>query len=361
MIDSQKLGQDIAVALGLDPKATQSIDLHIKAGELVTCDISQIVTSEGIGTAIAKNGYILTPIHRPPTDAGAGWRFVEPDERIEKGDEYFSRDGKWTTTNVGGYIVSPRTPKGEGYAYRRKVIPVAGDGFRLLGENEVIENGDEAFVSGMWMSTKVGNEGRKPKSEGYTYRRATDKNLWRHLGPDEIIRAGDEYLDPDGKWQATRSTRQEGFQYRRKIEWRWLNAGEIVRPGDEIYKYSGSWILTCMGDWGKPASKGHWLRRRLDNELEVGEGWAELKDGDAVTAGDEILIPAVGDAAPQWRPAFIMDYMPGSRYRRRLMSDLDRLKAELASEKKKRELLEEEVARRRHANEQMCILLKSCK
>jgi hypothetical protein len=109
-------------------------------------------------------------------DVGDGWRLLEVGEQIEEGDEFFFRSG-W-------FPVSPKTDAAvlDGLASRfsvRRRVPAAtadartpvdpGDGWRLLGENERVEAGDEYLDRGVWCGTKCA--GRIVKHMDETYRR----------------------------------------------------------------------------------------------------------------------------------------------------------------------------------------------
>jgi hypothetical protein len=192
-----------------------------------------------------------------------------------------------------------------------------GGGWRQLKDDECVVGGDEVFVPAVgdrpcrWIRATIGVH-----TPGSLYRRVDVGDGWRRLGQDEFVQWGDEYY-----------------------------VGDVV-----------GWLPTthCFGDGRTPQSEGSCYRRRGPT---AGKGWRLLAKDEITETGDEVWI-CIG-----WITVTTAAAPAGDRYtfRRRVTDDLDRLKAELASEKKKRELLEGEVARRRNANEQMYNFLKSCK
>jgi hypothetical protein len=109
---------------------------------------------------------------------------------------------------------------------------------------------------------------------------------WRELGPDDILRDGDEVIIED-TWLATASIgRQVGAispnRYRRRVTpsnpveidgdkpdvgdgWRWLEIGEVVQIGDEFFNGMG-WQVTAIGG-AQLGPKNFPYRRRVTPDV----------------------------------------------------------------------------------------------
>jgi hypothetical protein len=93
------------------------------------------------------NCWVHCQVYDPPEwytnkpDPGEGWRILHPDERVEKGDEYYS-----SANNMWLLSGSPDTCdcKQANFPYRRRIEPVETvESKPLLIRRRVIEIGDE--------------------------------------------------------------------------------------------------------------------------------------------------------------------------------------------------------------------------
>jgi|WetSurMetagenome_2_1015567.scaffolds.fasta_scaffold99604_3 hypothetical protein len=105
-------------------------------------------------------------------DPGEGYRLLADDEVIKTGDEFWSIDQNvWTLTTFQGF-----TPEEQDLTYRRKLAAPEptldpGEGYRLLKDDEVIQEGDEYWATSckVWdYSTCVGST---PEKQCCVYRR----------------------------------------------------------------------------------------------------------------------------------------------------------------------------------------------
>jgi hypothetical protein len=138
---------------------------------------------------------------RAAEDDAANWRRLEVGEVVQEGDEYLNSNGGWYA--VLAPHVGRRVTVEKGNYRRRRVqlpdhrdLPAAvaelrervgaleaaanprpdpGTGWRLLADDEVIEEGDEWIVPpcylNVWKTTCYGGVGTTPRMAGGTYRR----------------------------------------------------------------------------------------------------------------------------------------------------------------------------------------------
>jgi len=109
---------------------------------------------------------------RRPLPIMPGYRYLEENEVIKTGDEFWSIDQNvWTLTTFQGF-----TPEEQDLTYRRKLAAPEptldpGEGYRLLKDDEVIQEGDEYWATSckVWdYSTCVGST---PEKQCCVYRR----------------------------------------------------------------------------------------------------------------------------------------------------------------------------------------------
>lgn len=131
-----------------------------------------------------------------------------------------------------------------------------GPGYRLLEEGETILEGDEEAdeeEGGGWSGVVFPGDAYKPHN-WFPVRRCEPGEGYRLVGVDELIETGDEWLDHEG-WNPTKFKTGSGVAksintpLRRKIPgppkpptYRLLNPGEIIREGDEVW-------IACQESW----------------------------------------------------------------------------------------------------------------
>jgi hypothetical protein len=105
-------------------------------------------------------------------DPGEGYRLLKDDEVIQEGDECWCSFCKaWETTAAPGDM-----PKMYNQAYRRKLeapkpMIDPGEGYRLLQDDEVIKAGDEFWSIDQNVWTPTTFQGFTPEEQDLTYRR----------------------------------------------------------------------------------------------------------------------------------------------------------------------------------------------
>jgi hypothetical protein len=217
-------------------------------------------TTGNPGLKVGSAGLDCVPAYRRKIvpEAVPGYRFLEPHETIQEGDEVWTDDDprfiksalvELTVQQVRDYRVefSSKTPAE--IAYRRKGEEpevVAGPGYRLLQKGDVIQAGDEYWLEGKgpWIAYGDGEDedgsiGMEwtPFEDGglYPVRRKLEEPTpqtvagpgYRLLEDGEEILAGDEYADGSGEWFPTqfagrtvgwdRGTSGGALVYRRKL------------------------------------------------------------------------------------------------------------------------------------------------
>ena len=129
-------GRDVAKALGFDPHGMVEINLKFRAGDLLVVTTEQLVPAEKLPKVtgeIVKRKYIVNCVAEPTEqrhdagpcsgerqepDVGEGWRELGADEMLQDGDEV--NNGLW------GWGLSLRLglKAGTELRYRRRVTPV---------------------------------------------------------------------------------------------------------------------------------------------------------------------------------------------------------------------------------------------
>lgn len=111
------------------------------------------VFSDGIRLGGDAGGYgfpyfVLEPV--VAIDPGEGYRLLlkgDNPEKVVEGDQYLSADGEWR--GASNWLMSGCQGT---MAYRRKIEPVKpvdpGEGYRILGDDEVCKEGDQFLFSG---------------------------------------------------------------------------------------------------------------------------------------------------------------------------------------------------------------------
>jgi hypothetical protein len=180
----------------------------------------------------------------PKLDAGYKW--LEPGERIKDGDEVIRFD-KWSNAWAVGDIVSDESR----YVYRRKLEEVApGVGYRWVEKGELLEPSDE-FHQG-------GNPKYVPLASNLVYTICTCNGWWRRKKKDkalvslpdtyvwvregQVLKAGDQYLLENGAWWVVNLEGQKcqrAYAFRRQVvcgaEYRFLQKDETIPVGAEVY------------------------------------------------------------------------------------------------------------------------------
>jgi hypothetical protein len=193
---------------------------------------------------------------------GDGYRFLEPREVIEEGDEFFvSSTGRWVECSSMsiGFAVDPRA----GVAFRRKLPVAPGEGYRLLEPGEILAKGDEFWNGrGEWRPWVYSIGGplcstptrRKLPQAPEPAPEVEPGEGYRLVKNGELIETGDEWLERDGSWKPTAIQTEDVLEHsiahplRRKLpeaepSYRILEPGEQVLEGDEFYRTSSNtWV-----------------------------------------------------------------------------------------------------------------------
>jgi hypothetical protein len=151
-----------------------------------------------------------------------------------------------------------------------------------------------------------------PKTDKLTNMNSTTKLFqdpgpgYRLLKPGEIIEESDQvYYISTGKWMpVTKGIGQafgsQGLSFlprRRRVlpdpgpGYRLLEKGEAIRKSDEFW-VGGAWNLEVHSAEGKTfGGHGYFLprRRKMTPEIDPGEGYRLLQDGEIIKPGDKIL------------------------------------------------------------------------
>lgn len=219
------------------------------------------------------------------------------------------------------------------------IAQFVGEGYRLLGKTELIEEGDQWHNFGdVWNTTQ--RAGRQQGSG--TYRRkvaATKPNLWRQLDRSEKVLEGDVLVEessldhatvdltadkipnsrPSVNWMARHGGKQasHGVYFRRlpagpaepvKLAvdpgegYVLLAEGTTLETGDE-YFFAGTWDRANYGGTNTVGGKGceYPYRRKIKvatPAIEPGAGYRLLGDDEEILPTDEYFNP---DATSQWK------------------------------------------------------------
>lgn len=180
-------------------------------------------------------------------DPGAGYRLLAVGETIEASDEYLDDDWEWRTTATAGRSWDPDVY----LPFRRRVAPTPEPGFRLLGPDEVLQEGDQYYSpydkdwagtcsAGLQVSEAVATA---PKGAAYARRVApafTPGQTVEVLGGVPWCRNG------NGEWvrDFSRPLLCNGEQYRQVTE----DQGNAVLL-DDGYTYPHSNLQAVQAKW----------------------------------------------------------------------------------------------------------------
>jgi hypothetical protein len=179
-------------------------------------------------------------------DPGYGYRILRGEEILVTGDDYFNPlDDRWHATSNPGIRADRHANLSPTLVYRRKIPTgtVPGTGYRLLTAGEWIDAGDEWWSEYQQRWVLTASPGSRVSDAGYrrkidptpqTRMIATARSGYRDpgegyrvLGPDEVLRDGDEYWSTFCCWwpigmsigrTPKTAPRFEERTYRRNIE-----------------------------------------------------------------------------------------------------------------------------------------------
>ncbi len=272
---------------------------------------SLIYSGEVLKAIYAAEAFAKKPEVNP--DVGAEWRMLGAEERLEKGDEMESPAGEWLAVDIKS--VGHKVFIESGRCRRRVTSP--GDGWRLLEVGETVQEGDYRkynpynaawTLCDMSVGTKVTYEQR---AEGDLFR--------RRVTP---VEKATEDVDPGEGWRLSMPKVNPGKG------WRLLAAGETVQDGDyrnsNPYNPAG-WALCDISIGTKVTEEqiAHGVRYRRSvteptpvakpaevtpvekaaEDVDPGDGWRLLKDGEVVQEGDQLCTFAAQSKYTAWVPA----------------------------------------------------------
>jgi len=225
MYENENAGADVARALGFNPKEFLEINLRFRAGDLLVVTTEQLVTRDQLKRVtdeIVKRRFFVSEIE---------------DENPAPVAPAPAADGTdWPTSGAGA------------------TQPDVGEGWRLLGREEILQAGDEADVGHdepQWVPTSC--VGQRVGDIGDGYRRRVTPEL-ADIAADTPLSATSGTL-PDAEPDVG-----EG--------WRLLDVGETVRDGDHRYQ-DQEWVPCCISVGRKITERiayGICYRRRVTPE-----------------------------------------------------------------------------------------------
>jgi hypothetical protein len=227
-----------------------------------------------------------------PVCPNPGYRWLVEGDVFHPGDVTLDTETGEYIHQVPSYRLDERVEGGSAftpdtlinYARPLRVAPEAGEGYRLLGETEPTLGGDE-FVNGESVIE------------------------WSPLeGIGQPLDERRQNLRDSGRPAAA-----EGLRIRRKVPapvrptppagWRLLNKGETIKAGDQYLSggisidsnFSGIFNGRLADPWASDADFS-WIRKvealavpAAEAEVEPGEGYRLVQDGEVYKKGDELL------------------------------------------------------------------------
>ncbi len=248
---------------------------------------------------------------RAAEDAAANWRRLEVGEVIEEGDEFQKKDGNWLPVDhawVGEAVTVYHRP------HRRRRVPPPDSRDLPAAVAELRERVArlEAVIP---KSVSVSNA-EEPENKGGTMPDIDPGTGWRLLAEDEVIEQGDEWLTPPSYlnvWQATcyrgggATPRRTGDTYRRRVEAKdtqpapvpaadGLRAERVTPPSWQERKWDEALAVICDGgDWGRGNNFDHGVIGALviwaDGEMDrlAAERDAAIRERDGLNARVDYL------------------------------------------------------------------------
>ena len=178
------------------------IDIWVKEGAYIRTTPNnriELTVTEEVGLVRIK----------PPTDTpGEGWRFLETGEFFKRGDEFLGFDGLWAEV----FKVDVRYDPQYHYKTRRRIKPpveIPGEGWRLLDEGEIFEDGDEYLNSSEEWRPTLGRRGKYDSKCHRKIRRRIKPTL-RIMRPDEFPPKW--WFKVSDDWYSTVFMSDKGFQ-----------------------------------------------------------------------------------------------------------------------------------------------------
>ena len=283
-------------------------------------------------TALEHLKEVEKAIQRGPALPSPDYKYLGIGDATEDGDMYYDEhSNRWLFSvcrelKVGEHnsLRYCRKVKGEQAQPQVAVPPIEpGAGYRLLGDNETVEEGDEVYYGNRWIpSSRAGyraGDAFRSVTQTHTYRRkmkvkdtgpAKPKlpNLGhRYLEPGEKLIPTDQYYDPvAGIWVRTReagrtlldvakrvycrSIEDEGAVTLPGVEYEYLRVGDTIAEGDLYYSSTeDDWVETIWRGRQIQTFDCIYCRRKVEAKpkIEIGEGYVELKPGTILAKGDE--------------------------------------------------------------------------
>lgn len=175
-------------------------------------------------------------------DPGVGYRLLGPNETLQEGDEMVTTspdDNQWDQTEQAGCLAGRLNSS---LVYRRRDYPPpeAGEGYRLLTADEQIQRGDEWLIGHTWRVANSSVASTPAKLNQWRRERSRSAGTRYYRRPVPVEDKSEPNIAPPGK----------GFRV--------LAANDVVRKGDEFHSLVGWWycqksvgdtVAKALSDW----------------------------------------------------------------------------------------------------------------